>query len=120
MNGSMKKEHNKMLSRDRLWTLSLVIVVGLACLATACSSSDGDSDGSSIKLNEILALSDSQSDWIELYNPTSSDVALTGYVLQDQSNYWVFSTGTIKAGSFLQVICDGSGKAGKANLKVTS
>jgi hypothetical protein len=69
-------------------------------------------------LNEVLASSATSDDWVELYNPWDNEISLVGYELRDDNNFWTFDKGTIPAGGFLQVICDGSGKNGKASFKL--
>lgn len=99
----------------------LLMLAGCLLLAGACSDADtSGTAGQGVRLNELLALSATQDDWLELVNTSDTDVLLQGYVLQDQSNYWVFPATTIKAHGFLQVVCDGSGVGGKASFKLTS
>lgn len=66
------------------------------------SNSDGlqDEDGES-------------SDWIEIYNPSSTDIDLGGWSLTDDSgdlNQWVFPTVTIGANQFLTVFASGKNR----------
>jgi len=93
-----------------LW---LVVVSLAACETTTASTVP-------LKLNEILAVSDTESDWLEIYNSSGSEISLAGIQLRDSNNYWTFGGGTIKAQAWLKVVCDGSGKAGKTNFKLTS
>ena len=93
--------------------LYLAVVSMAACETTTASSVP-------LKLNEILAVSDTESDWLEIYNTSGDEISLAGIQLRDSNNYWTFGSGTIKALAWLKVICDGSGKAGKTNFKLTS
>jgi hypothetical protein len=80
------------------------------------------------RLNELMARNDSAvvnpwgrySDWIELYNPTTGAVDLSGMSLsvnQSQPGQWVFPAGTtLAAGAYLVVWCDGSRDAATNSL----
>lgn len=65
-------------------------------------------------------------DWIELYNPTSSLIDLTGYYLSDNLNNptkWQFPGGLIAPGGHLVVVCSGrdtlSGATPHAGFRLT-
>lgn len=50
------------------------------------------------------------SDWVELYNPGSSALSLTGYYLSDNANNptkWMINAGTINANAVLRIWCSG-------------
>ncbi len=98
--------------------LSALLATMVATIG-ACDDSSSSSS-STIKLNEILASSDTDPDWLELYNPSDGEISLAGYELRDNNNFWTFSEGSIGAGEFKQVICDGSGQGGKTSFKLTS
>lgn len=86
-------------------------------LTSAC----GGEELKALRFNELLAKSESQDDWLELYNPTDKSITLTGMRLKDSSNIWEFPEGsTISANGYLQVICDDSGKNGNTNFKLSS
>lgn len=70
---------------------------------------------STVRINEVVPDNDSghqdalgdYSDWIELYNDSSSPVDLTGYYLSDDellSTKWQFPSATIGANSYLVII----------------
>jgi hypothetical protein len=73
-----------------------------------------------IKLNEIY--SNGSPDWIELYNPNSQSVDITGYLIYDDgvtTKTSPFPTGTvIAAKGFLTVACDDGATGG--NFKLSS
>ncbi len=92
----------------------LVLTLTVGCSDVTSTGAVG------IKLNEVLALSDTSDDWLELHNPSDQDVDLGGFVLQDQGNYWTVPQAKLAAGAYLQIICDGSGSGGKASFKLTS
>lgn len=98
---------------------SLALLAGLLslCLGACTSTGGGVKD---VKLNEVLALSDTQGDWLELHNVSHERVSLAGLGLRDSSNYWAFGDETIEAKGFVRVFCDGSGLAGRASFKLSS
>ncbi|MCD6201128.1 MAG: CotH kinase family protein [Bacteroidales bacterium] len=90
-------------------------------------SAEKPSDGQGVRINEMLASNqtvnmDSDyyafSDWIELYNPGSSTVALEGYYLSnehDNTKKWAFpTTANIPARGYLLVWADSMASNGKA------
>jgi hypothetical protein len=71
-----------------------------------------------LRINEFMALNTTTltdgdgdySDWIELYNPTSSDIDLYNWSLSDEitnPQKWVFPRDTIKANSYLVLFASG-------------
>ena len=93
-----------------------VVSMLLIQVTVGCSS---DSSKSALRINEIVAATDKPyDDWLELYNASDGDVSLAGYELRDDSSFWRLPGGTIQAGGFHLVICDGSGKGGKASFKL--
>lgn len=54
-----------------------------------------------VVINEIFPSPSSGSEWIELYNPTSSTVDLTGWKLKDSASYSKTLSGTLLAGGFV-------------------
>lgn len=87
-----------------------------ALLAAGCS----DSASVSLKLNEIQASNPDDDDWLELFNDSDAEVSLAGVQLRDTNSYWTFAGGTLAAGGFLKVTCDGKGKSGTTNFKLSS
>ena len=73
-------------------------------------SSEIGSDTSVVTINELLAKSELTDDWIELFNPSTTDVDLSGLGLVDDiesDEAWFFPDGTmISAGSYLLVWAD--------------
>ena len=80
--------------------------------STEPSAEIGD-DSSVVIINELLAKSDFTEDWIELYNPSTVDVDLSGLGLVDDienDEAWFFPDGTmISAGDYLLVWADDAG-----------
>ncbi|MCR5664731.1 MAG: CotH kinase family protein [Oscillospiraceae bacterium] len=59
-------------------------------------------------------------DWVELYNYGSRPVSLTGLVLRCGDSRWQFSPGTLNAGDYLLLFCDGSGRDERhTNFKIS-
>ena len=58
----------------------------------------------------ILDIDGDASDWIELYNTTSEDLDLQGYILSDKNTSWVFPPFTIRANSYLVVFASDKDK----------
>ncbi len=85
----------------------------------------------SVTINEIMALNvlsatdetGAAAPWIELYNPTTSDIALHGYALTDdlkQPHKAVLPAGLVlPAGDHLVLWCDGRSSLGKDHVAVT-
>ncbi len=58
-------------------------------------------------------------DWVELYNPTGSDVDLTGWHLSDKSanpTKWPIPSGIVPAGGYLMVYCSRRDEVSGGNL----
>lgn len=75
-----------------------------------------------IRINEFLSLNETSevdedgaySDWIEIYNPTSSSINLSGYSLTDDATVlqkWVFPNVTIEANNYLIVFASGKDRS---------
>lgn len=94
----------------------------LGLLLGACSADDSatDSGAQALRLNEVLAKSETGSDWLELYNTSDAEVSLVGLGLRDSKADWTFEEGTIAAKGFVRVFCDDSGGAGRTNFKLSS
>ena len=93
-----------------------MLMLLLAPALTGCS----DDAGIGLKLNEIQAANPDDDDWLEIYNDSDDDVSLAGVQLRDSNRYWTFSGGKLGAGAFLKVMCDGKGKAGSTNFKLSA
>ena len=76
-------------------------------------STEFSGDTSVVIINELLAKSDLTEDWIELYNPSTADVDLSGLGLVDDiesDEAWLFPDGTmISALGYLLVWADDMG-----------
>ncbi len=90
---------------------------------TGASSSGGDA----LVVNEFMASNSAgitdeggaYPDWLELYNGTSTDIALGGYLLSDdakQLDKHVLADMTIEAGGHLLLFADGDVKEGDNHL----
>jgi hypothetical protein len=75
----------------------------------------------SVRINEFMALNQSvladedgdYSDWIEIYNPTTFNIDLSGWTLTDnksQIRKWIFPSTTLKKGSYLIVFASGKNR----------
>ena len=75
--------------------------------------------GQTVRINEFMALNQTTitdedgtySDWIELYNPTSSTVNLSGWSLTDDQlipDKWIFPSITLEADSYLLIFASGN------------
>lgn len=118
-------------------TMSLSIV-----LPTEFSVASAEG-GQSIFINEIMAANSktirdgdvedpdkgdkggAYSDWIELYNPSSQAINLTGYTLSDSEATWTFPQGTIGANGYLLIWASDKNKVARdgqlhTNFKLSS
>lgn len=96
----------------------IVILTVAGCVAFYFFGSDSSVSGNSPVINEVLC-SNSASfkaydgrfyDWIELYNPTSSEMPLNGYYLSDDAESLTknpLSGQTIPAKGYLVIYCSG-------------
>jgi hypothetical protein len=75
----------------------------------------------SVRINEFMALNQTiltdedgdYSDWIEIFNPTSFNVDLTGWALTDtksQARKWIFPNTILKKGCYLLVFASGKNR----------
>jgi len=99
--------------------------------------------GQSIFINEIMAANSktirdgdledpdkgdkggAYSDWIELYNPSSQTISLTGYTLSDSGATWTFPQGTIGPNGYLLIWASDKDKVARdgqlhTNFKLSS
>lgn len=68
-----------------------------------------------LQINEVMGSNDGflkdgdddSPDWIEIRNPNTTDVPLSGYRLADESNVWIFPEQTLPAGQVLLVFASG-------------
>lgn len=78
-----------------------------------------------VKINEVF--STGTPDWVELYNPGTTAIDLSGYKLYDPdgntdpTKKWVIPAGTsIPAGGYLTFDCDGTGAGSNTSFKFSS
>jgi len=118
-------------------TMSLSIMLPTGFLV---ASAEGEQ---SIFINEIMAANSqtirdgdvedpdkgdkggAYSDWIELYNPSSQAINLTGYTLSDSEATWTFPQGTIGANGYLLIWASDKDKVARdgqfhTNFKLSS
>ncbi len=113
-------------------TMSLSIMLPTEFLV---ASAEG---GQSIFINEIMAANSqtirdgdledpdkgdkggAYSDWIELYNPGSQTINLTGYTLSDSEATWTFPQGTIGANGYLLIWASDKNKVARDGQLHTS
>lgn len=74
-------------------------------LTTTTSSTKGSANdcGSPVKINEIESNEGTPGDWVELYNPGTSVIDLSGYIFRDNDdthNYLIPAGSTIAAGGY--------------------
>jgi hypothetical protein len=111
---SNRKKANKPLALALVAVIAAVVIISVISTAT---SKNGVSRSGLILINEIMASNKSQviddtgkySDWIELYNPGSMAVLLSGWGLSDQKGVpakWVFPDISMQPGSYLLIYCD--------------
>ena len=111
----------------RAWVISfLITLVLVASLILAIGTSNQNANGQSVRaaathvvINEVYydapsGYAEPQCEWIEIYNPTSSDVDISGWMLSDDpvpngqnEGVWTFPQGTtIPARGYILVVND--------------
>lgn len=97
------------------------IVFGV--VASGCGLYDIDPEKSAlpIVINELLAKSETSTDWIELANLSDEEIDLAGMTLSDSTDDWIIPEGAVlpPLGYWL-VYCDGTGEAGNTTFKLSS
>ena len=102
---------------------NIIILIVIAALAVGVYILAGNAENTSVAssdsiiINEFMASNGGSlvddnggsSDWIEIYNPTDSDINLSGYALSDDetSVKWAFPSVSLKAGGYLVVFASG-------------
>ncbi|MBU1432130.1 lamin tail domain-containing protein [Myxococcota bacterium] len=73
-----------------------------------------------VRLNEIMANSETEPDWVEIYNLSDAPVLLEGWRLSDDSAEWRLpASAALAPRGFLVLLCDGEGD-GSAPFKLSS
>lgn len=88
---------------------SLAIILAFVMIVINLQYSSAEEDN--IKINEVMVYSNNDADgeWIELYNPKSSDVDISSWKLSDSEGTWTFpSSSIIFANSYLIIANRGS------------
>ena len=98
----------------------LVLFSTISCVKDEVFDQEGpEVSTSSVKLNEIVSTGDP--DWIELYNPSTEAVDISGYKLTDTSQEWVVDNLSIPAGGYVTFDCDDSNVPNvSTNFKISS
>ncbi|MHA1686729.1 MAG: lamin tail domain-containing protein [Candidatus Heimdallarchaeaceae archaeon] len=89
------------------YQIFILILLSLGAF-TALSKINANTDGTNIIITEVLydaPNSDTTEEWIELYNPTSSDISIDGWSINDNYDSFALS-GTIPAGGYLVLAKD--------------
>lgn len=91
--------------------LNILAFLTLAGIAVLLNKYLNENTPSSLKINEIgFSLSD-QIDWIEIYNPTITNISLEGLYLTDNSTdftkYQIDEEITIPAKGYVVIYCEG-------------
>ncbi len=113
--------------------LAILFVLIVSIVLVSCSRDEPTSPVSPnpptptvvVKINEVF--STGTPDWVELYNPGTSAVDLSGYKMYDPdgntdpTKKWVIPAGTvIPAGGYLTFDCDGTGTGSNTSFKFSS
>jgi hypothetical protein len=94
------------------------LVLSVVFLSNCGKEEIGPKKDIGIYLNEI---DPNGTDWIELYNSTSSAVDLSGFkIFDDATDKYTIASGTIPANGYFVLVCDGTGLAGNASFKLSS
>jgi hypothetical protein len=98
--------------------LAAVSIFSALLLANCGKEEIGPVKDIGIYLNELDA---NGTDWIEFYNSTSQAVDITGFkVYDDAADKYTLASGSIPAGGFLILTCDGTGVGGNASFKLSA
>lgn len=91
--------------KTKLLNVSLIAGLLLSMIAQSAPFVFGTAKAAPISdrvvINEIFPSPDTGSEWIELHNPTASDVNLAGWTIKDALSYTKNLSGIIAAGGFL-------------------
>ncbi|MBR6767238.1 MAG: lamin tail domain-containing protein [Clostridia bacterium] len=104
------------LNADQAWSLSGdVWTSGLAPTPGAENTVGASAQfigSTGVHISEMIAVSSTTEDWIELYNASAQPVDISGWGLSDNANRprkWQFPEGTvIQPGQYMGVFCDGA------------
>ena len=116
----LRNLHEKLAAMNRIYLLAAVTV--LAMMLTSCSDSTNKTSQptgeTELIINEVLTSNSASAkaydgryyDWVELYNPTWTEVSLDGYYLSDDMESLQktsLSGQKIPAGGYLIIYCSG-------------
>jgi hypothetical protein len=94
------------------------LVLSVVFLSNCGKEEIGPKKDIGIYINEI---DPNATDWIELYNSTTSAVDLSGFkVFDDPADKYTIASGNIPANGYFVLVCDGTGLAGNASFKLAS
>ncbi|MCR5525802.1 MAG: CotH kinase family protein [Lachnospiraceae bacterium] len=111
--------------------LHVVLLIFFALIITLAVCRSLWSDGRHVLINEVCAsnlstVSDNYGrypDWIELYNPTSEDVDITGWRLSKNKaldSGWTIDGKIVPANGYLIIFADSDGVDGEADFSISS
>ena len=114
-----RRRVNPKANRKKLIRALLIVIILLVAIAfvSYLVNKDKPATSETILINEVMAgnkqaVTDevgNYSDWIELYNPGTTDVSLSGWGLSDsklEQAKWTFPDISIPAGGYVIVYCD--------------
>ena len=112
----MAQRQKKMNKKLAITLIIAITVVALASVLISVFSPQGVATTGSVLINEVMARNKSAvvddngeySDWIELYNPGTSAVSLSGWGLSDSQSVpvkWAFPDISIQPGEYLLIYC---------------
>ena len=114
-----RRRVNPKANRKKLIRALLIVIILLVAIAfvSYLVNKDKPATSETILINEVMAgnkqaVTDEEgnySDWIELYNPGTTDVSLSGWGLSDsklEQAKWTFPDISIPAGGYVIVYCD--------------
>jgi hypothetical protein len=107
---------------------SIMTAIVLVCAAGCARYDDAEPVHANLKgylfINELVASSTTTDDWIELYNPTTGAIDLSGFWLSDDISEplrWAFPKGTvIRSRGFLVIMADNKNKGLSTNFRLGS
>ncbi len=112
--GINKQSKNKLMTAMAILLVSTLIISAVVTVAPTHknSSSYTRATATHVVINEVYydapsGYSEPQNEWIELYNPTSNNVDISGWNITDYEGNWSFPDGTtIPAGGYILIVND--------------